>query len=1585
MSLKGFLSLAGPGYLYYPRLTAPTSAAVGLNVTCPPDDWAALLAAVGGSSNSSTGGALPALAPCGTATVSSGAQLLSALQALQPGHARVLLTLAANISLPASPTPQRAAPAPGDDDAVPLAVVYRNVTLVGAGYSPAASAAAGPVTVGLSERAPTELNFGMRRNALGMLAGWQQLLAQEPARAKQLPAADATSWRGRPVTVLADLALVNGPPGPIASWPMGLLGTFHHYAGMDRSGNAGLQLIALRSNMVFTPGALGYMSYWYRLTSSVLPEERANVAWLEAISEPPRRTVDADGVRSYMGRAGDYFIGFNSSATAAPLLTPAAVPEFDLWTPLPAGLLALPASGVAAASSPLPPSSFAVASNASQLLVLLQEPWTGGPRVILITANITLRQRSWPTYGAKLSYNVTLAGPTTGEAVQLDTAGLQLAQPAQGSVTDPGPLVVVQMARLTLLGLSPPLLLATWDDVTWAGAGLTGSLELLHWRDRCLAWDAGDGDGDGEASLVGESGEHVNAPERISWEVRDCTVFVSPGTMRLLHYYNNPAACPSSASPALLKAEPAAVVCPAARSTLPTTVDHLLNASLLLSGQFSVVGSANASMASINLSRVVIGPVTFAGSQAVVASAVDASWTGPPCGVEGLVPLLLPLMAPIISEATPSRGSSIGAGAIVGGAVGGGVGALCIAGVLAALVLRSRGRRRGQQLGFGAKQASAPAEMMSGGGAGGGGGNGDAPGSAGLPPLEGARSSARGTPVVMIACGDKSVGRERRSDNNFSASFFMQGGAAAASAAELGETMADAASLGPKAAATPAAATLPPVEDLEAYPYSAEEGQQRGAQRPATEAGVALPRRQSLEAAWGAGAAAGGAQNNRVDSGPRSRGSLRTTMADEIDTMLKKCQAAANAGSSSGARPRSKRMQLLGRGGYGAVYLGDWRGMPAAIKIMLLGPGESAARRERLAREVALTVTLNHPHVVPTYDFKLSVVRAESSDRPPVSGEDAGAEVEADETDDLAGLRLRLVMQYCEGGPLRKALEAGVFAAAAAPQAISTTASLPGPLRLTPPGPPSTPSLQPQAVASAFQTRLALLGSPLSGAAMLAPQDPVTTAAAAMGWGQPAGKQIMDLVRRTTSSSSQPQPASLYRPWAWEEVAPAVNMPLALRAALDILHGLEYLHDCGVIHGDLTDNNVLLKATKPVLPTQPPPAGVSAAAGGSGAGGLPSAEAALAAMRNAHSMRRFVGGDTAMALAIAQGGPSPGAEPAHLGACPGHRPGHRVRRTSTGAQTRLSQTAWAMDPWRRLPPTAGPAAFGAPTARHEPSSSRNSDGLIKPSTRFAAAAAAAAAASAALPLPSSKDALQAKGSTSSGLVSSTGGPIAQSGGDSECAPPPAGPYWSSNSEAGMHPSLVAHSAVGDPSCGALHYDGTPLEPSDYWVADPSMVGALATAAQSLRFAFKIADFGLSVQLQGGSQTHISGMTQGTPFFAAPEVVQYGRLSPAADIYSFGVVLWLLLHGLSLGQIRHMLPRAVHVPVAPLLLRNASRSLPDSAHAALARALAMDPLQRPKASELRLMVEELLREVAGAELSWLLLSAERREHASVHFI
>ncbi|KAG2446238.1 hypothetical protein HXX76_000830 [Chlamydomonas incerta] len=59
------------------------------------------------------------------------------------------------------------------------------------------------------------------------------------------------------------------------------------------------------------------------------------------------------------------------------------------------------------------------------------------------------------------------------------------------------------------------------------------------------------------------------------------------------------------------------------------------------------------------------------------------------------------------------------------------------------------------------------------------------------------------------------------------------------------------------------------------------------------------------------------------------------------------------------------------------------------------------------------------------------------------------------------------------------------------------------------------------------------------------------------------------------------------------------------------------------------------------------------------------------------------------------------------------------------------------------------------------------------------------------------------------------------------------------------------------------------------------------------FAIKVADFGLSVKMEN---SHISGLRQGTPFYAAPELTTLGIFSRAADTYAYGVLLWELFWG-----------------------------------------------------------------------------------------
>merc|ERR1711974_55553 len=58
---------------------------------------------------------------------------------------------------------------------------------------------------------------------------------------------------------------------------------------------------------------------------------------------------------------------------------------------------------------------------------------------------------------------------------------------------------------------------------------------------------------------------------------------------------------------------------------------------------------------------------------------------------------------------------------------------------------------------------------------------------------------------------------------------------------------------------------------------------------------------------------------------------------------------------------------------------------------------------------------------------------------------------------------------------------------------------------------------------------------------------------------------------------------------------------------------------------------------------------------------------------------------------------------------------------------------------------------------------------------------------------------------------------------------------------------------------------------------------------------KIVDFGFAKRLEEGKETRVM---QGTPEFASPEVVNYEPISTTTDMWSVGVITYVLLSGLS---------------------------------------------------------------------------------------
>ncbi|GIL48868.1 hypothetical protein Vafri_5296 [Volvox africanus] len=123
------------------------------------------------------------------------------------------------------------------------------------------------------------------------------------------------------------------------------------------------------------------------------------------------------------------------------------------------------------------------------------------------------------------------------------------------------------------------------------------------------------------------------------------------------------------------------------------------------------------------------------------------------------------------------------------------------------------------------------------------------------------------------------------------------------------------------------------------------------------------------------------------------------------------------------------------------------------------------------------------------------------------------------------------------------------------------------------------------------------------------------------------------------------------------------------------------------------------------------------------------------------------------------------------------------------------------------------------------------------------------------------------------------------------------------------------------------------------------------------FSSKVADFGLSRVIQGES---ITTRSYGTITHMCPELLVDGLLSKAADVYSFGVIVWEMYTGqrpyggLTHGQILHAITTG-----KPLAL---GASCPQPLKVFLSRCLAPKPGDRPNFPQIIEMLEELEQEL-----------------------
>jgi serine/threonine protein kinase/ABC-type amino acid transport substrate-binding protein len=126
----------------------------------------------------------------------------------------------------------------------------------------------------------------------------------------------------------------------------------------------------------------------------------------------------------------------------------------------------------------------------------------------------------------------------------------------------------------------------------------------------------------------------------------------------------------------------------------------------------------------------------------------------------------------------------------------------------------------------------------------------------------------------------------------------------------------------------------------------------------------------------------------------------------------------------------------------------------------------------------------------------------------------------------------------------------------------------------------------------------------------------------------------------------------------------------------------------------------------------------------------------------------------------------------------------------------------------------------------------------------------------------------------------------------------------------------------------------------------------------------VADFGLAKRVEGESVLTQTGVIVGTPSYMAPEQAS-GRkkLTPAADIYSLGAILYELLTGRPVFKGETVMETLVqvmeHEPVGP---RSVNRSVSRDLETICLKALAKDPDKRYRSAQE--MAEELKRYAAG---------------------
>lgn len=120
--------------------------------------------------------------------------------------------------------------------------------------------------------------------------------------------------------------------------------------------------------------------------------------------------------------------------------------------------------------------------------------------------------------------------------------------------------------------------------------------------------------------------------------------------------------------------------------------------------------------------------------------------------------------------------------------------------------------------------------------------------------------------------------------------------------------------------------------------------------------------------------------------------------------------------------------EVVGKGGFGVVYKGTWKGSVAAVKVMYARQQERQAMKDAL--EMAVLTTVSHPNIIQVYNCFADMVEDATGSNQPVQVEQKVnvrfRRLQPDEDRGLATCNV-LVMEYCDRASLRHAMKKGVF------------------------------------------------------------------------------------------------------------------------------------------------------------------------------------------------------------------------------------------------------------------------------------------------------------------------------------------------------------------------------------------------------------------------------------------------------------------------------------------------------------------------------------------------------------------------------